>query len=129
MLIKFDADDALVDSLKIQYGQKVASKAFMAAAEDAPKLSAEVRCLKRDVQDRDREIAVLRQTLERARSAAAILLEACGQGDLLDDPVPKSPAGSARPAPIGDPAGTISPLPGERMVDFVNRLSASKAPQ
>lgn len=126
MLIKFDAPDALVDSLKIQYGQKVASKAFMAAAEDAPKLVAEVRCLKRDVQDRDREIAVLRQTLERARSAAAMLLEACGQGDLLNDSVPKAVPGSRLQAPIGDATGTISPLPGERMVDFVNRLSASK---
>lgn len=125
-LIKFDVEEPVADSYKVQYGQRVASKAFYLAAMEAPKLAAEVRGLKRDVQDRDREIAVLRQTLERARSAAAMLLEACGQGDLLDDPVPKSPAGSARTAPIGDATGTISPLPGERMVDFVNRLSASK---
>lgn len=127
MLIKFDAEESLVDQLKIQYGQKVASKAFAMAAADAPKLSSLVRCLKRDVEDRDRQIAVLQQTIERARSAAALLLESCGQGDLLDGSVPESLPGTRRPAPIGDGAGTISPNPGESMIDFVNRLSAHKA--
>ena len=126
MLIKFDAEDALVDQLKIQYGQKVASKAFAMAAADAPKLSSLVRCLKRDVEDRDRQIAVLQQTIERARSAAALLLESCGQGDLLDDSVPKPRSTSTRPAPISADAGTIQPNPGESMVDFVHRLSAHK---
>jgi hypothetical protein len=127
MLIKFDAEDALVDQLKIQYGQKVASKAFAMAAADAPKLSSLVRCLKRDVEDRDRQIAVLQQTIERARSAAALLLESCGQGDLLDDSVPKTRSTPTRPAPIAADAGTIQPNPGESMIDFVNRLSAHKA--
>lgn len=125
-LIKFDAPEALVDSLKIQYGQNVGSKAFMAAGEDAPKLAAEVRCLKRDVQDRDREIAVLRQTLERARSAAAMLLEACGQGDLLNDPVPNTSASRSRPAPAGDQIGTNSPAAGESMDHFLARLNRTK---
>lgn len=128
MLIKFDADESLVDQLKMQYGQKVASKAFSAAAEDAPRLSALVRGLNRDVEDRDREIAVLRQTLERARSSAAQLLEACGQGDLLNDSVPFSPAGSRRPAPAGSRNGTDSeqsPVAGESMDHFLARLGRS----
>ncbi|TRX76709.1 hypothetical protein [Pseudomonas mangiferae] len=83
-LIKFEVSEQEADALKIQYGQRVASKAFAMAAADAPQLSALVRGLRRDLADRDHEIAALRQTLERARSAAALLLEACGQGDLFE---------------------------------------------
>lgn len=113
MLIKFDADDVLVDQLKAHYGQKVASKAFSLAAADAPKLSAQIRGLKRDVEDRDREIAVLRQTLERARSAAALLLEACGQGDLIDGSVPDLSRPRRRPVAEEPENGTnrLGPAP------------------
>lgn len=124
MLIKFDAEEALVDQLKIQYGQKVASKAFAMAAADAPKLSSLVRCLKRDVEDRDRQIAVLQQTIERARSAAALLLESCGQGDLLDDSVPKSTVSPRRPAPAAASTGTeTGPIAGESMDHFLARIN------
>ena len=126
MLIKFDADQALVDQLKIQYGQNVASKAFAMAAADAPKLSSLVRCLTRDVEDRDRQIAVLQQTIERARSAAALLLESCGQGDLLDGSVPKSPGSPRRPAPAGASTGTeSSPIAGESPDEFLSRIRRS----
>ncbi|MFG5861326.1 hypothetical protein [Metapseudomonas sp. CR1201] len=126
MLIKFDVDDALADRMKAQYGQKVASKAFHQAAIDSLDLAAQVRGLRRDVQDRDQEIAVLRQTLERARSAAALLLEACGQGDLLNDSVPVSPSSRRRPTPAEEQIGTetgVSPQAGESMDHFLARLS------
>ena len=84
MLIKFQADDLLVDTLKSQYGQSVGSKACFLAAEDAPKLLSEVRRLKAELADARQVISVQRQTLEGARAAAAHLLEKVAQGDLLD---------------------------------------------
>ena len=84
MLIKFQADDQLVDTLKTQYGQSVGSKACLLAAEDAPKLLSEVRRLKDELAAARRLIAVQRRTLDGARSAAAHLLEKVAQGDLLD---------------------------------------------
>jgi len=126
MLIKFDADEQLADRLKAQYGQRVASKAFAQAAADALDLHAQLKHARYELDRRDEEIRVLRQTLEGARSAAAHLLEACGQGDMFNDSVPNSPRGSARPAPIVSETGTISPMPGESMIAFVDRLYRSK---
>lgn len=84
MLIKFEASNELADSLKIQYGQRVASKAFYEAACDSIHLARELKNLKTQLQEANRIIAVQRQTLEGARAAAAQLLEKVAQGDLID---------------------------------------------
>jgi len=84
VLIKFQADDALVDSLKAFTGQATGSKAVALAAEQALDMAAEIRALRRDLEDARRSIRVQRQTLDSARAAAAALVEATGQGDLLD---------------------------------------------
>lgn len=85
MLIKFEASDELADSLKIHYGQRVASKAFYEAARDSIHLARELKNLKTQLQEANRVIAVQRQTLEGARAAAAHLLEKVAQGDLIDE--------------------------------------------
>lgn len=83
MLIKFEADDGLAEALKAHYGQRVASKAFSAAADDALGLARSNQEL-HDVIDSQRiEIRRLQDIIERARSAAAQLLEKTSQGDLL----------------------------------------------
>lgn len=81
MLIKFDADQETVDRLKLHTGERVASKAYKFAAEDAPDLAAEIRDLRRIVEDRNLEIRRLKAVIEQARSAAALLLEKTGQAD------------------------------------------------
>jgi hypothetical protein len=84
MLIKFDAPDSLVDGLKAHYGQRVASKAFAIAADDALHLHRRNQEL-HDVIDAQRiEIRRLRNIIEQARASAAQLLEKTGQGDLLN---------------------------------------------
>ncbi|TLX52746.1 hypothetical protein DN824_22070 [Stutzerimonas nosocomialis] len=84
MLIKFEADDQLVDRLKVQYGQKVAAKAFHAAAADAVDLFRKNQDL-HDVIDAQRtEIRRLQRVIEQARSAAVQLFECTAQGDLID---------------------------------------------
>lgn len=84
MLIKFEAADEDVALMKAFAGEKTGSKAYEFAANEALKLSKEVRELKAQLTDARRTIAVQRQTLESARSAAALLLEKVGQGDLID---------------------------------------------
>lgn len=84
MLIKFEADDGLAEALKSHYGQRVASKAFSAAAADALGLARSNQELY-DVIDAQRiEIRRLRHIIEQARASAAQLLEKTGQGDLLN---------------------------------------------
>lgn len=84
MLIKFDADQVLVDQLKAFTGQAVGSKAFHIAARDALELSDQLRDMRRQLESARETIRVQRRTLDAARSAAAQLLEATGQGELLD---------------------------------------------
>lgn len=122
MLIKFEIDEKMADRIKMQYGQKVASRAFSMAAIDALDLHAQLKHAQYELQKRDTEIRVLRQTLEGARSAAVHLLEACGQGDMFDDSVPVSPPSRSRPAPAAMETGTNSPLPNESMDHFLARL-------
>lgn len=84
MLIKFDATQEQADRLKAMYGQRVASKAFSMAADDAWQLSRKNQEL-HDVIDAQRiEIRRLQGIIEQARAAAAQLLEKTGQGDLID---------------------------------------------
>lgn len=85
MLIKFESTEELANDLKLQYGQRVASKAFFDAAQDSLVLIRELRDLKAKLQDANRTIAVQRQTLEGARAAAAQLLEKVAQGDLINE--------------------------------------------
>lgn len=83
MLIKFDAEPALVDHLKAYTGERTGSKAFASAAAGSPALSDEIRRLRRELDQARETIRVQQQTLDRARSAAIALVEQCGQGDLL----------------------------------------------
>lgn len=81
MLIKFDADEALADRMKLHYGQRVASKAFAMAAEDALALAARNHELEDVIQAQKLEIRRLQAVIEHARSAAALLLEKTAQTD------------------------------------------------
>ena len=83
MLIKFHADDELAERIKAMYDQRVASKAFLMAAADAPQLYARVDELADLVEAQKYEIQRLKRVIEQARSAAAQLLERTGQSDLL----------------------------------------------
>ncbi|RIA35934.1 hypothetical protein DFO61_0387 [Ectopseudomonas oleovorans] len=80
-LIKFDADQALADRMKLHYGQRVASKAFAMAAEDALALSARNHELEDVITAQKLEIRRLQAVIEQARSAAALLLEKTSQAD------------------------------------------------
>lgn len=81
MLIKFDADQEMVDRLKMYTGERVASKAYKFAAEDVPDLTGQIRDLRRIVEDQKLEIRRLQVVIEQARSAAALLLEKTSQTD------------------------------------------------
>lgn len=82
-LVKFQADDADADLLMQHTSQRVASKAFMFAALSAPGLAVELRDSRQEVARLRRIIERQQQVLESARSAAALLVEAAGQGDLF----------------------------------------------
>lgn len=84
MLIKFDVTNEEGDRLKMQYGQKVASKAFKMAALDAFDLYHKNQDLHEVIDSQRTEIRRLRHIIEQARSSAAQLLEKTAQGDLLD---------------------------------------------
>jgi hypothetical protein len=84
MLIKFDAEQPMVDMLKMHSGQRVASKAYKQCAEDAPGLAEEVRRLRRQIEDLKQVIAVQKQTINRAADAARALLDHVAQGDLIN---------------------------------------------
>tara|TARA_Y100001973_G_C5206992_1_gene342222 strand:- start:215 stop:472 length:258 start_codon:yes stop_codon:yes gene_type:complete len=84
MLIKFEADPALVDRIKAYSCERTGSKAFLVAASDAPDLVLELRRLRSELSQANETILVQRQTLEQARSAALALVERCGQGDLIN---------------------------------------------
>lgn len=81
MLIKFDADQEMVDRLKMHTGERVASKAYKFAAEDVPDMAGQIRDLRRIVEDQKLEIRRLKAVIEQARSAAALLLEKTSQTD------------------------------------------------
>jgi len=84
MLIKFDVTTEEGDRLKMQYGQKVASKAFRMAASDAFELYRKNQELHEVIDSQRTKIRMLRHIIEQARSSAAQLLEKTSQGDLLD---------------------------------------------
>lgn len=84
MLIKFDVTNEEGDRLKMQYGQKVASKAFRMAAFDAFELYRKNQELHEVIDSQRTEIRRLRHIIEQARSSAAQLLEKTGQSDLYE---------------------------------------------
>ncbi|WNF48800.1 hypothetical protein RHP75_10425 [Pseudomonas sp. SG20056] len=82
-LVKFQADDADADMLMQHTGQRVASKAFMLSALASPGLAIELNDARQEIARLRRIIARQQQVLESARSAASLLVEAAGQGDLF----------------------------------------------
>ena len=83
MLVKFHVDDAQAALLMQHTGQRAASKAFMLAALSAPGLVVELHDSRQEIARLRRIIARQQQVLESAREAAALLVEAAGQGDLF----------------------------------------------
>lgn len=85
MLTIRDIDEDLLEKVKSATWCRTGSQAFIKSAtlflqqRDELKSKADEISRLRDV------VAAQRQTIERARSAAAQLLEAAGQGDLLAD--------------------------------------------
>ena len=84
MLIKLaDFDDALAEKLKAQTQQTTGSKAVLKAAEDYLPLLWKLSEQEKEIADLRRKLAAAAQVIEGARSAAALLLERTGQGELL----------------------------------------------
>lgn len=85
MLVKFDADEDLVDAVKAFTGHAVASKAFMAAAERAIYLDALCKDKDAHITQLMLEVAHYRGLISSARQAAAMLVERTAQDDLFID--------------------------------------------
>ncbi|MFS2127441.1 hypothetical protein [Pseudomonas sp. Pseusp97] len=85
MLIKIpSADDKFVESLKRATGCATGSKAYEKAAAEFDYLTKTVAWQKGEIARLEGVIASRDRVIENARSAAAVLLERVGQGDLLD---------------------------------------------
>jgi hypothetical protein len=84
MLVKIlDADPDFVDELKAATQSTTASKAYAKAASSYSFLQHQIDALRLDNARYERELLEAHQTIQRARSAAAQLLEYTSQGDLL----------------------------------------------
>jgi len=83
-LVKFEADQAEADILRMHYGQKTASKAYALAAADAIPLYRQTQDLQHTIEAQRLEILRYQRIIEQARSAAVLLIEKTGQGDLLN---------------------------------------------
>lgn len=82
MLVKIlDADGAFVEALKVQTGEKTASKAYQRAAHDYEPLRAQVGDLLAENAALRRKVLIANQVIEGARSAAALLLDKTSQQD------------------------------------------------
>lgn len=89
MLVKLnDCPDDLVTDLKRLTGEATASKAVFRAAVEYERLLLELEQTRQSLDLQSLEVLRLREVIEGARSAAALLLERTGQGDLLDTGVP-----------------------------------------
>lgn len=85
MLIKItDADERFVEKLKTATGTATGSKAYVKAAADYDYLVKTVAWQKGEIARLEDMIRRRDQTIEGARSAAALLLEKTSQGDLLE---------------------------------------------
>lgn len=126
MLVKFQAEDALAEAVMQHTGQRVASKAFYIAAVSAPGLVVDLVDARQEIARLRRIIDRQQQVLEGARSAASLLLEVAGQGDLFMEKVPAAPISSSRSDPAAVRNGTettASPRTGESMDHFLARLN------
>ncbi|QYW05704.1 hypothetical protein [Phage blackswan219-6] len=86
MLLKIsEFPDELAEQLKGLTGANVASKAVLNASIMYPRLVLDLQDASCQIQECHDEIHRLRAIIEGARSAAALLLEKTGQGDLLAD--------------------------------------------
>lgn len=82
-LVKFTVDDAQADQVKKLTRHTVASKAYENAAHAAIALTVDLSDARAEIARLRRIIDRQQQVLEGARSAAALLLEVAGQGDLF----------------------------------------------
>jgi hypothetical protein len=83
MLIKFDADEDLVEKLKAQTRSAVASKAFhYAGIKYLELLDQNADMHRRNAQLRD-ELEACKQIISGARLAAVALIERVGQDDMF----------------------------------------------
>lgn len=83
MLIKFEADEDLVDLLKKHTGQKVASKAFLEASQQYLGLLVLNKDLFRDLESVRAQRDAVIQHGERARLSAAAFLDQISQQDIF----------------------------------------------
>lgn len=97
-LVKFTVEDAQADQVKKLTRFTVASKAYEAAAHAAISLTVDLADARSEIARLRRIIDRQQQVLESARSAAALLVEAAGQGDLFMEKVPAVPSSTSRPA-------------------------------
>jgi len=82
-LVKFEVDQAEADLMRTHYGERTAAKAYAKAAIDALHLYRETQHLQETIEMQRIEILRYQRIIEQARSAAALLLEKTGQGDML----------------------------------------------
>lgn len=125
-LVKFTVEDSQADQVKKLTRFTVASKAYEAAAHAAISLTVDLADARSEISRLRRIIDRQQQVLESARSAAALLVEAAGQGDLFMEKVPAVPSSTSRPAAAEVRNGTessSSPRTGESMDHFLARLN------
>lgn len=127
MLIKIpNADDKFVEGLKRATGVATGSKAYEKAAAEYAFQVKTIAWQEREIARLQEEIVVRDQLIRGAREAAVKLLEACGQGDLFNDPVPVDPPARRRPAASCTESGTdfvASPQVDESMDHFLARIN------
>lgn len=83
MLVKFNADERLVDRLKAATGARVASKAFESAGDRYISLTKQVVDLQLANDRLQQIIDVYVARIDAARDAATLLLERVSQDDLF----------------------------------------------
>ena len=82
-LVKFTVEDDQAALVKLLTRNVVASKAYEAAAHSALALTVDLADARQEIARLRRIIERQQQVLEGARSAAALLVEVAGQGDLF----------------------------------------------
>ena len=78
-----DPETDLIRQIKLLTGKGTASQAFIAAAHRAISLQDQVQDMRDEIRRLEETVAVYRQTLMEAHTAAVRLAEVAGQGDLL----------------------------------------------
>lgn len=83
MLTIRDVPDGLVNKAKVATGKGTGSQAFIAAVQRMLDLREQVVEQRDEIERLRRIVARQQQVLDQARDAAALLVEACAQGDLF----------------------------------------------